>query len=68
VLGADGARLAKRHGSVTLAERDEPVTSTLEMLARSLDITLPRAPQSAADLLPQFSREQLTPTPLVINS
>jgi glutamyl-tRNA synthetase len=68
VLGADGARLAKRHGSVTLAERDEPVTSTLEMLARSLNITLPRAPQSAADLLPHFSREQLTPTPLVIKS
>lgn len=66
VLGADGARLAKRHGSVTLAERDEPVTSTLEMLAGSLNIALPRAPNGAADLLPHFSPEQLTREPLVI--
>jgi glutamyl-tRNA synthetase len=67
VLGADGARLAKRHGSVTLAERAEPVASTLEMLARSLNIALPRAPHGAADLLSHFSPEQLTRDPLVIN-
>jgi glutamyl-tRNA synthetase len=38
VLGADGARLAKRHGAVTLADRDEPVGATLARVAHSLGL------------------------------
>jgi glutamyl-tRNA synthetase len=35
LLGPDGARLAKRHGAVTIADHDEPLT----LLARTLDLT-----------------------------
>jgi hypothetical protein len=43
VLGPDGARLAKRHGSATLADRGEPVPATLALLARSLGLRADRA-------------------------
>jgi glutamyl-tRNA synthetase len=36
VLGPSGARLAKRDGGATLAERDEPVALTLALLAQTL--------------------------------
>jgi glutamyl-tRNA synthetase len=38
VLGADGARLAKRHGAATLHDRREPVSATLALLAHSLGL------------------------------
>lgn len=38
VLGPDGARLAKRHGAATLADRSEPVQATLAWLAHSLGL------------------------------
>ena len=66
VLGADGARLAKRHGAVTLAERAEPVGTTLELLAHSLGIEIPRAPRCAADLLPDFDPDRVSRQPLVL--
>jgi glutamyl-tRNA synthetase len=46
VLGPDGARLAKRHGAVTLADRDEPVGATLARLAHSLGRARARAPRA----------------------
>jgi glutamyl-tRNA synthetase len=54
VLGADGARLAKRHGAATLADRREPPSTTLALLARSLGLEAPEAPVSAANLLERF--------------
>jgi glutamyl-tRNA synthetase len=66
VLGADGARLAKRHGSVTLAQRDEPVAATLAMLAGSLGITAQSAPRRAADLLDHFCPEGIAGEPFVL--
>jgi glutamyl-tRNA synthetase len=39
VLGPDGARLAKRHGAVTLEERDESPDETRALLARTLGLT-----------------------------
>ena len=44
VLGADGARLAKRHGAVTLADRaarGETPADVLAWMARSLELTAP---------------------------
>ena len=38
VLGPDGSRLAKRHGAATLADRDEPPSATLALLAHSLGL------------------------------
>jgi glutamyl-tRNA synthetase len=55
VLGPDGARLAKRHGSVTLAERREPVAATLAWLAHTLGMAPDRdAVASAGELLAEF--------------
>ncbi|MEA2428217.1 MAG: glutamyl-tRNA synthetase [Thermoleophilaceae bacterium] len=39
ILGPDGRRLAKRHGAVTLAERDESPDETRSLLARSLGLS-----------------------------
>jgi glutamyl-tRNA synthetase len=38
VLGADGSRLAKRHGAVTLEQRDESPDEVRTMLARTLGL------------------------------
>ena len=38
VLGADGTRLAKRHGAHTLAERPEPIAETVALLLGSLGL------------------------------
>jgi glutamyl-tRNA synthetase len=55
VLGADGARLAKRHGAATIADRDEPVEATLALLAHSLGLAREReSVGSAAELLDGF--------------
>ena len=55
VLGADGARLAKRHGAATLEDRDEPVEATLALLAHSLGLAHDRdSVGSAAELLDGF--------------
>jgi glutamyl-tRNA synthetase len=55
VLGADGARLAKRHASATLADRGEPVGATLAWLAHTLGLARDRtAVGGAAELLDGF--------------
>jgi glutamyl-tRNA synthetase len=63
VLGADGARLAKRHGSVTRADRAEPAGATLSLLARSLGITTDVRPARAGDLLSGFNPGRLPRAP-----
>jgi glutamyl-tRNA synthetase len=68
VLGPDGARLAKRHGAATLAERAEPVGATLARLAHSLGLARERASLScAAELLHEFDPARLPREPSVLD-
>ena len=59
VLGADGKRLAKRHGSVTL--RDLEVDEALAWMARSLGYR----GRTPADMLEEFDPSQLPREPTV---
>jgi glutamyl-tRNA synthetase len=55
VLGPSGARLAKRDGGATLADRDEPPPRTLALLAHSLGLASGRDQvESASELLNEF--------------
>ncbi|HWE59742.1 MAG TPA: tRNA glutamyl-Q(34) synthetase GluQRS [Solirubrobacteraceae bacterium] len=65
VLGPKGARLAKRDGGATLADRDQPVDETLALLAHSLGLAGGQTRVgSAADLIPAF-RLELVPHDMV---
>jgi glutamyl-tRNA synthetase len=70
VLGADGARLAKRHGAVTLAERagaGEPPAATLAWLAHSLGLARDRPRVgAAAELLGEFDPDRLPREPVIL--
>jgi glutamyl-tRNA synthetase len=55
MLGPDGTRLAKRHGAVTLAERDESPAELRSLLARTLGL----AGASPAELLEEFDPSTL---------
>jgi glutamyl-tRNA synthetase len=58
VLGPSGARLAKRDGGATLADRDESASATLALLAHSLGLVSDEEHvRSAADLVPEFAPE-----------
>jgi glutamyl-tRNA synthetase len=68
VLGSDGARLAKRHGAVTLADRREPAEQALAWLAHSLGLAGNRsAVTSAAELIGEFDPARLPRDPVVMN-
>jgi len=66
VLGPDGRRLAKRHGSA-VAAREAPA-ATLAQLAGSLGIAVDVAapPACAADLLPGFDPALIPPAPVTL--
>ncbi len=67
VFGADGARLAKRHGAATLADRGEPPAATLALLAHTLGLARGRARiDHAAELLSEFEPDRLPREPVVI--
>jgi glutamyl-tRNA synthetase len=62
VLGADGARLAKRHGAVTLAQRaaaGEDALQTRALLACSLGLAEPGEQPSLQTLLARFDPDRL---------
>jgi glutamyl-tRNA synthetase len=64
MLGADGARLAKRHGAVTLADRaalGETPQDVLGTLAASVGLAEPGERVSPAELVERFSPARLTP-------
>jgi glutamyl-tRNA synthetase len=66
VLGADGARLAKRHGAVTLADRaarGETAADALAWMATSLGLAAPGEPVDAALLLERFDPAALPREP-----
>jgi glutamyl-tRNA synthetase len=68
VLGPDGRRLAKRHGAVTLADRNalgESPREVLAWMARSLGLAAPRERPAPADLLARFDPARLPLEPTV---
>ena len=69
VLGADGVRLAKRHGAVTLeqlAARGISAEGVLGLLAASLDLATADEAVTVDDLLNRFDPRQLPREPWVI--
>jgi len=67
VLGPDGARLAKRHGAATLADRVEPVGATLAVLAHSLGLAQGRnRVEQASELLGEFDPERIPREPVIL--
>jgi glutamyl-tRNA synthetase len=66
VLGGDGARLAKRHGAVTLADRAEQGESAAEVrgrLAASVGLAAPGERPTPAELVARFDPERFSPPP-----
>jgi len=70
VLGADGVRLAKRHGAVTLADRranGESATQTRARLAASVGLAQPGETPSMGQLLERFDPARLPREPTVLD-
>jgi glutamyl-tRNA synthetase len=66
VLGADGSRLAKRHGAVTLADlaaRGIGAGAVLSMLGASLGLCAADEPVTIADLAARFNLERIPRAP-----
>jgi glutamyl-tRNA synthetase len=66
VLGGDGARLAKRHGAVTLADRAEQGESAAEVrgrLAASVGLAEPGETPAPAALVARFDPKTFAPPP-----
>lgn len=62
VLGPDGARLAKRHGAVTLADREqlgESSEETLARMAQSLGLATVGEPVTTRELIARFDPDRL---------
>jgi glutamyl-tRNA synthetase len=72
MVGPDGARLAKRHGAVTMADRQalgERPADVLAALARSLGLAAAgERVESAADLLGHFDPDRLPAEPTVVTA
>lgn len=70
VLGPDGARLAKRHGAVTLADRTalgETPADAVAWMASSLGLAQPGERATARDLLDRFDPASLPRDPTVFD-
>ena len=66
VLGRDGARLAKRHGAVTLADRLEQGESADDVraqLAASVGLAAPGERPTPAELVSRFDPDRFAPPP-----
>ena len=71
VLGPDGARLAKRHGAVTLAdrlERGETAARVRGELMASAGLAEPGEEPSMGELLDRFDADRLPRTPTVLEA
>lgn len=69
VVGPDGARLAKRHGAVTLADRalrGETPADAVAWMAQTLGLAEPGEAVSAEDLVERFDPEALPREPTVL--
>jgi glutamyl-tRNA synthetase len=67
VLGPDGARLAKRHGAVTLADRPETPEQVRGLLAASVGLAEPGEAPSVEELVARFDPGQLPTDPWVLD-
>jgi glutamyl-tRNA synthetase len=70
VLGPDGARLAKRHGAISLAQLRAAGATAEEItgrLAASLGLVPPHTPVRPADLVQHFTLDRLPRTPTVLD-
>jgi glutamyl-tRNA synthetase len=68
VLGPDGARLAKRHGAVTLADREqvgETAADAVGWMATSLGLAEAGESVRATDLVERFDAAKLPTEPAV---
>ena len=65
VLGPDGRRLAKRHGAVTLADRDEGPEKIRAWMARTLGLARAEETPSQDDLISRFEPEKLPREPTI---
>ena len=68
VLGPDGARLAKRHGAVTLAEAPGTPEEVRAQLMRTVGLAEPGEVPSMDDLLERFDPARLPRTPTVLTT
>jgi glutamyl-tRNA synthetase len=71
VLGPTGARLAKRDGAVTLADRrarGETPADVLAALATSLGLSAPGEPVVPADLIARFDPHALPRSPWILDT
>ena len=71
VLGPDGARLAKRHGAVTLPElahRGRGPQDAVAWMATSLGLAEAREPVSAGDLVERFDPARLPQGPTLLGA
>ena len=65
VIGPDGRRLAKRHGAVTLSDRDEGPDEVRVWMARTLGLARVGETPSPDDLIARFDPERLPREPTV---
>jgi glutamyl-tRNA synthetase len=69
VLAADGSRLAKRHRAATMADRGEPRSATLALLAHSLGLADDRDHvHHPGELLDEFDPARIPSGPLVLEA
>ena len=71
VLGPDGARLAKRHGAVTLADRaaqGESVVEVVSWMAASAGLADPGERVTAEDLVERFDARRIPREPTVFGA
>ncbi len=69
MLGPDGARLAKRHGAIALADRAALGTGpgdALGWMAATLGLAAPGEPVAATDLVERFDPAALPREPTVL--
>ena len=70
VLGPDGARLAKRHGAVTLADRaalGESPAEVVGWMAQSVGLAEPGERVTTPELVDRFDPSRLPRTPTTVD-
>jgi glutamyl-tRNA synthetase len=70
VLGPDGTRLAKRHGAVTLADREalgETPADVVSWMAASIGLAEPGERVGARDLVGRFDPARIAPGPTIFD-
>jgi glutamyl-tRNA synthetase len=66
ILGPDGARLAKRHGAVTLADIGDPPEAVRGRLMETVGLADPGEEPSMTALLARFDASKLPKAPTTL--